>query len=979
MVPAPWRRRSRSTHSTRAIRAHAAFLVAFVFGWFARSAFAGEAVILPSGEGHLGAWLAVGPIYTDAKAPAAHTLDANLIGEGEEADLAGSDGKQASISSDASAPNNGTTWRWVATGAGPIDVGAELAPRKPEAFAYLYGVLHLSQPLRGLLLIGASDGLRVWIDQKRVSSNDANRIEHDDEDIIKLDLPAGDHPVLMKLHHREGYWSLHARIVDMTFAAARGASLHLPGTTDADAKSMGQKMTDVSVGYGLFAGGFQPTASVSFAEGSPRGIERNVRVSSSARMAGKTSPLFSIDAGQAPLASSASNRFKVHLPSIGQRELHDLETEGDVLVQVQVANRTVESAAPFRSYMFRAVAAADRGLAILDQDSAFLSDAAVTRATLEHLRDRFVRYVDTGNDIDRESLAKDAQEIVDFETDLKARRDPLKSHAKIRRFAYRSPIDGEISPFGVYVPESYVRAPNAGKSYPLVIVLHGLNGKPLSMLAWFFGKDDGAHDNDWEDRHLPDVDPVEGFVIAPNGFGNTMYRDLGEADVMNVLDWAMRFFPIDKSKVTITGASMGGTGTASVAFHYPDRFAAAEPLCGYHSYFIRADFMRKSLKSWERLLAEQRSNALWAENGLYLPLYIWHGKRDWPEKNSGVLIERYETLGYGIQHEHPDVGHDVWKLAYDGVGAFKWLSSKTRLEHKPRILFKTDSPRYRDDGWVHLDEISLDMEFATVDAQIVEPTLIQVTTNRVEAISLDRDSTLISPSAPTRVLLDGTNLIFESGEPIRAYRDEGHWKAGKREASGVAKRAGLSGPLRDVFNEPLVFVYGTQESAETRVNREVARAWARIRYGVDARYLIIADTELTDDIADAHSLVLVGDAGSNRVVRAMDAKLPFRVSGRTVSAWTNGQRKKTWSGSDIGVAFVYPNPDHPARYVLVVEGTTPLGTFRSLALPDLLPDFAVYDEHVETARGQLTLGDASLMAAGLFRKDWSFRPADIGR
>ena len=424
---------------------------------------------------------------------------------------------------------------------------------------------------------------------------------------------------------------------------------------------------------------------------------------------------------------------------------------------------------------------------------------------------------------------------------------------------------------------------------------------------------------------------------------------------------------------------MGGTGTTSIAFHYPDRFAAAEPLCGYHSYFVRKDFLRPGLKWWEKALAEQRSNSLWAENGLYLPLYIWHGKRDWPEKNSGVLIERYESLGYAVQHEHPDVGHDVWKRAYDGAAGFQWLSQKKRPEHKPRIVFKTDSPRYRDDAWVHLDEIAVDLDFATVEAQVVEPTLIDVTTRRIEALSLDRDPAIVSPSEPTRVRLDGTTLVFSPGQPIRAFRDDNRWKPGKREAAGMFKRAGLSGPVRDVFFEPLIFVCGTQDPAQTRANRETARAWERVRYGVDTRYPIIADTDLTDALAEAHSLVLVGNASSNKVVRALDAKLPFRVNGRSVSAYVNGQRKRTWTGVDAGVAFVYPNPDHPARYVLVLEGTSALGTFRSIALPDLLPDFAVYDEHVAPARGQLSLGDASLLGAGVFRRDWSFRPADLGR
>src|SRR5262249_52811262 len=158
------------------------------------------------------------------------------------------------------------------------------------------------------------------------------------------------------------------------------------------------------------------------------------------------------------------------------------------------------------------------------------------------------------------------------------------------------------------------------------------------------------------------------------------------------------------------------------------RFAAAEPLCGYHSYLIRGDIAGRAMWPWEKLLAEQRSNTSWADNGTYLPLYVWHGKRDYPEKNSGVLIDRYKALEYSVEHEHPNVGHDVWKRAYEGVQGFRWLSQKTRPLHKRHVLFKTDSPRYTDDAWVHVLATAPGLEFATVDAKVVEPGSVQMTT-----------------------------------------------------------------------------------------------------------------------------------------------------------------------------------------------------------------------------------------------------------
>jgi TPP-dependent indolepyruvate ferredoxin oxidoreductase alpha subunit len=55
-----------------------------------------------------------------------------------------------------------------------------------------------------------------------------------------------------------------------------------------------------------------------------------------------------------------------------------------------------------------------------------------------------------------------------------------------------------------------------------------------------------------------------------------------------------------------------------------------------------------------------------------------------------------------------------------------------------------------------------------------------------------------------------------------------------------------------------------------------------------------------------------------------------------------------------------------ARTLLVVAGTTPVATLHSRSLPDLIPEYVVYDPRVAPARGRVTLGsEASVLAAGL--------------
>ena len=624
--------------------------------------------------------------------------------------------------------------------------------------------------------------------------------------------------------------------------------------------------------------------------------------------------------------------------------------------------------------MHQALAAAARAIALCPTEpNGFLTEPGVTRTTMVHLRDRFAHYVNIG-DGDLETLAADARTIVEYAADIEARRDPLRVHAGIRRFAYKSPLDGEPSPFGMYVPPSYVDAHGARtKSYPLIVVLHGLNGKPNSMMRHFFGYDDENRDTEWEDRHPGEVQPIEGFILSPHGHGNAMYRELGESDVVRLVDWAASFYPIDKNRITITGASMGGTGAASIAFRYPDRYAAAEPLCGYHSYFIRGDIVGRGLRSWERLLVEQRSNTHWAENGLYMPLYIWHGKRDYPEKNSGVLIDRYKALGYSVEHEHPNIGHNVWTKAYEALGGFTWLSQQTRPEHKKRVLFKTNSLRYPDNAWVHVRDISGDVAFATIDASIVDPTQITVTTERVEAFALDRDSELVSSTAPTRVTVDGVLLTFEPGPAdcgVPRLAAPG-WRAASRKPRACRSEPGSRGRCATPSSSR------SSSSTEHRTPHKRAptatrRAPGRASSGAwtsAIRSSPIANTKR----CSAKSTPSCWSAIPNRtqVVRDLEASLPFRVSGKSIVAANEGGTLKEWKGKDLGVAFIYPNPKHPSRYVLVLEGTSAMGTFRAIALPELIPDYLVFDQRIAGARGQVVLGGAPTLAGGFFRRDWT--------
>jgi hypothetical protein len=332
--------------------------------------------------------------------------------------------------------------------------------------------------------------------------------------------------------------------------------------------------------------------------------------------------------------------------------------------------------------------------------------------------------------------------------------------------------------------------------------------------------------------------------------------------------------------------------------------------------------------------------------------------------------------------EHPELGHNVWQTTYEDLKGAHWLLEHQRPMHPRAIRFKTARTRWADDAWVHVREMSSTVDWGEIIARVDKGNVIHASTHGLEDILLDRDSQRIDDSAPVSVHVDGATLEFQAGEPIEMHKEGHTWHAGPAVHAGLYKHGAVAGPLRDVFQEPILFVWGASDPAQARANEETARGWARVRWGVRVDYPIMSDTEFLargEPIANDRALFLVGNAQSNRLVRELESSFPIRIEGDDVVLGDKHIAPKNGaSGSDVsqlGVAFIRPNPRRADRYVVVVEGVGPLGTWRSLSLPDMLPDWIVYDEDVEPTRGMLMLGGGIPRASGMFTSDWALAPS----
>ncbi len=583
----------------------------------------------------------------------------------------------------------------------------------------------------------------------------------------------------------------------------------------------------------------------------------------------------------------------------------------------------------------------------------------VSRASATWRMREALRVVEVG-DPDARWRAWLASETRDAARAIRAGRDPFATRAGYQRLAHPSALDGTPQPFELFVPPG--RAPRTG--WPVLITLHGFKGNNGDYFRNTFGLERDWRGGESLDEHGRNGVPPSGawggvgpvpthgpmIVIAPEARGQTHYRHAGEIDVLEALAAVRARHPVDPRRLYVTGGSMGGTGAIYLPYRNPDLFAASAALAGYHDQRVRQDTHHEALTDVERFLVAERSDVDWAPNGLHLPTLLVRGTRDRPLEWTRALATRLRELRFPFEHREPELGHNVWTETYANGAIFTWLGRHARAATPHHVRLRTGRERTDHAHWIRDVARGTPDRFAEVEAHVGD-THVDLTTRDVAALTLAPPPELVPSPLPVRV--DGVDLgvSVRGGTPLELVRDGVTWRVGSLDRSG-RKRAGASGPIRDVYHDRLVFVVGTLDPTQTWMNRRVAEHWAH-PVGWDTAYPIVDDVDVTPAQIEHATLVLIGGPRSNDLVARWRRQLPLRFDGDAIVV---GDERH--AGAEVGAVFVAPHPDFDGRAVLVIAGTTPLGTWRATFLPDLLPDYVVFDERVENARGQWSCGGA---------------------
>jgi pimeloyl-ACP methyl ester carboxylesterase len=207
------------------------------------------------------------------------------------------------------------------------------------------------------------------------------------------------------------------------------------------------------------------------------------------------------------------------------------------------------------------------------------------------------------------------------------------------RFAspHHGPAAGEAV---VFVPRGH----DPKKPGALLVGVHPWNGGP-----WTYA----AYRELLEEAQAKDV-----VLLMPSGLGNSLYVADAEDEVMRAVDALMAEVAVDRQRVSLWGASMGGQGATTIGWHRPDRFAFVASYFG-DAKFDRSTYVRNLLPTEE---AAHRVNPLdVVDNARHVPTWLIHGEDDRtsPIVQSVMLFDAMKRRDFKVDFDRvPAMGHE---------------------------------------------------------------------------------------------------------------------------------------------------------------------------------------------------------------------------------------------------------------------------------------------------------------------------------
>lgn len=226
-----------------------------------------------------------------------------------------------------------------------------------------------------------------------------------------------------------------------------------------------------------------------------------------------------------------------------------------------------------------------------------------------------------------------------------------KTGARQSSHSFKSEIRRTLkAQYLLYLPTGHAESK---QQWPLMLFLHGAGerGDDLEKLKIHGPPKLIAR----EGREFPFV------VVSPQCPEYGWWSNEAQIEMLNaLLNHIVDRYRIDPNRIYVTGLSMGGFGTWSLALRYPDRFAAIAPICGG---------------------GDPRD----APRIGHLPVWAFHGAKDnvVALEKSQEMVDALKKAGNNVKFTiYPEDGHDSWTKTYNNLELYEWFLEHRRIEKK---------------------------------------------------------------------------------------------------------------------------------------------------------------------------------------------------------------------------------------------------------------------------------------------------------
>jgi hypothetical protein len=522
---------------------------------------------------------------------------------------------------------------------------------------------------------------------------------------------------------------------------------------------------------------------------------------------------------------------------------------------------------------------------------------------------------------------------------------------------YVSKIDGSVQPYGAFVPTTF--APGADHRHRVDTWFHG-RGETLSELNFIAGVEKGGGP----------FTPPDSIVVQLYGRYCCANKLAGEVDLFETLDDVRKHYPVDESRITVRGFSMGGAAAWHFAAHFPGKWAAAAPGAGFSE---TPDF----LKVWQRdpVKPTAYEQTLWhmydctdyAINLFNLPTVAYSGEIDGQKQAADLMEKAMKEEGLVLTHIiGPKTAHAYEPEAKKEVAKrIDEIVAKGRDPLPKHIKFTTWLLRYNESHWVTVDGMDKEWERARVEAELAGGVKAKTVNVSAVTFSIAPGLSPFDAGQKVTVTLDDQALAGPVPAADKSWtahfrKADGKWAAVDKVDDGtLRKRHNLQGPIDDAFLDSFIMVKPTgtakNDLVEAWTRKEMAHAieqW-RQQFRGDAR--VIDDDKVGDAEIGAHNLILWGDEKSNKVLAKISGKLPHLATAEPTQV----------------PLMIYPNPLNPKKYVVLNSGFTfrEYDYLNNARQVPRIPDWAVVD--VTTPANSRWPG--KMVDAGFFTEEWKLK------